>query len=78
MTWPCDIQCVEVPLLDDAVHVGVHQVEARSRPPVAQQPRLDVFGEKRLAQQRVVHQVDLADREIVGRPPVGVDEQQIR
>src|SRR5205823_13092192 len=40
------------------------------------QPRLDVLGQQRLAQQRVAHQVDLPDGQVVGRPPVGVDPGQ--
>ena len=42
-----------------------------------EQPRLDVLGLQRLSQQRVVQQVDLADREVVGRAPVGVDEGEL-
>ena len=38
-----------------------------------EQPRLDVFARQRLAQQRIVEQVDLADRQVVGRPPPPVD-----
>jgi hypothetical protein len=40
---------------------------------VAQQPRLDVLGSERLAQERVVQQVNLADREVVGGAPVRID-----
>ena len=40
--------------------------------PVAQQPRLDVCAAAAVAQQGIVVEVDLADREVVGRPPVGV------
>ena len=47
------------------------------RAPVAEQPRLDVLGAQRLAEQRVVEQVDLADRQVVGGPPVGVDQPQL-
>jgi hypothetical protein len=37
-----------------------------------EQARLDVLRPERLAEQRVVEEVDLADREVVRRPPVGV------
>ena len=47
------------------------------RAPVAEQPRLDVLRLERLAQQRVVEQVDLADRQVVGRAPVGVDPAEL-
>jgi hypothetical protein len=64
---------VEVVSSDRAVEVDVDEVEPGSRAPVAEQPRLDVLEPQRLAQQRVVQQVDLSDREVVRRPPVGVD-----
>jgi hypothetical protein len=43
---------------------------------MAEQPRLDVRGAQRLAQERVVEQIDLADREIVGGPPVRVHSRE--
>ena len=72
-----DVDGVEVAGLDLAVHVGVDQVQARRGAPVAQQPRLDVARLERPAQQRVVEQVDLADAQVVGGPPVGVDEAEL-
>ena len=72
-----DVDRVEVPAPDDAVHVRVDQVEARRRAPVAEQARLDVLGQERLPEQRVVEQVDLADREVVGGAPVGVDQPEL-
>ncbi len=68
---------VEVPVADHPVHVGVDEVEPRGRPPVAEQAGLDVLRAQPLPQQGVVEQVDLTDREIVRRPPVGVDEGEI-
>ena len=44
---------------DRPVHVDVDEVQPRGRAPVSEQARLDVLGEQRLAQQRVVEQVDL-------------------
>jgi len=55
-----DVDHVEVVLLDDAVEVNVAEVLPRRRAPVAEQPRLDVLQLKRLAQQRIVEQVDLS------------------
>jgi hypothetical protein len=43
---------------------------------VTEQPGLDVLDRQRLAQQRVVEQVDLADREVVGGTPVRVQKLQ--
>ena len=47
------------------------------RAEVAEQPRLHVLGQQRLAQQRVGHQVDLADREVVRGPPPRVHAPQL-
>ena len=77
MARPGHVYSVEVAGSDDAVHVRVDEVEARSRPPVAEEARLDVLGAQRLAQQGIVEQVDLTDREVVRRSPVGVDPGQI-
>jgi hypothetical protein len=67
-----DVDHVEVVPPDDAVQVHVEQVQARRGSPVAEQARLHVGALQRLAQQRIVVQVDLPDREVVRRPPVGV------
>src|SRR6266581_6674831 len=64
-----DVDGVEVALLDDPVGVRVDEVEAGGRAPVAQQPRLDVFELQWSIEQRVVEQIDLPDRQVVGRPP---------
>ena len=77
MSGPDDVDHVEVPGDDDAVEVGVDQVESRCRAEMAHQPRLDVLGPERFSQQRVVEEVDLADRAVVGGPPVGVDGVEI-
>ena len=68
-----DVDRVEVALPDRAVQVDVDQIEAGNGPEVAEQAGLDVLWPERLAEQRVVEQVDLADREVVGGPPVRVD-----
>jgi hypothetical protein len=73
VTRPGDVQHVEVALDDAPIEVHVQQVQAGRGAPVSQEPLLDVLRRERLANQRVVEQVDLADREVVGGPPVGVD-----
>ncbi len=65
---------VHVAVADDPVQVGVDEVQARRRAPMAQKPRLDVLVGQGLLQQRIVEEIDLSDREVVGRPPVGVDQ----
>ena len=67
-----DVDHVEVVFLDDPVQVDVDEVLPGGRAPVAQQHVLDVRERQRPLQQRIVVEIDLADREIVGGPPVGV------
>ena len=76
---PGDVDHAEVMLLDDAVQVRVDEVQPGCRAPVTEQARLDVLARERLLQQRIVIQVDLPDRQIVGSAPVGVHlVQQLR
>ena len=44
---------------------------------MTEQSGFDVFGAKRPAEERIAHQVDLADRQVVGRAPVAVDPLKI-
>jgi hypothetical protein len=63
-------------LLDQPVEMQIDEIQTRSRAPVAQQPRLDVFELQRLAQQGIRVEVDLPDRKIVRGAPVGVHGPQ--
>ena len=72
-----DVDRAQVALADRAVQVDVEQVEAGRRAPVAEQPRLHVLRLQRLAQERVVEEVDLPDGEVVRGAPVGVDAAQL-
>jgi hypothetical protein len=58
-----DVNHVQVVVLDDPVEVDVDEVQAGGRAPVAQQAGLDVPKLLRLAQQRVVVEVNLAARQ---------------
>ena len=64
---------VEIALPDDAIEMRPEKVQPGRGPPVAEEPRFDVLASQRLPQQRVVPQVDLADREVVRRASVGID-----
>src|SRR5581483_7758379 len=68
---------IQVARADRAVHVRVDEVETGCRAEVSEQPRLHVLGQQRLAEQRVVEQVDLPDREVVRRAPPCVDEAEL-
>ena len=72
-----DIDRVEVPVPDHAIHMGVDEVQPRCGAPMTEQPRLDVLRTQRLPEQRVVEEVDLTGRQVVGRAPVAVDEARV-
>ena len=63
--------------LDQARRVGVDERQAGARAPVAEQARLDVGVGQRLAQERVGHEVDLADGEVVVRAPPRVERREL-
>ena len=69
---PGDIEHVQVVFLDHPVQVHVDEVLARGRAPVPDHQRLHVRQRQRPFQQRIVVQVELADRQVVRRPPVRV------
>src|SRR5579875_2232359 len=61
---------VQVVLFDQAVQVNVNEIQARRGSPVAEKAGLYVFLGERPLQQWVVVEIDLADRKVVGSPPV--------
>ena len=67
---------VGISVLDQAVQVHIDKTEARRGSPVSQQPGLDVFRPQRLAQQCILLQIDLANRQVIGRTPVAVQVLQ--
>src|SRR5438034_5526446 len=66
-----------VALDDEPIQMDVDEAEPGRRPPVPEQAWLDVLRPERLAQERIVLQVDLADGQVVGRTPVRVDVLQV-
>src|SRR5205085_3859869 len=67
-----NVEHVQVALADDAVEVDVDEVEAGRGAPVSEEAGLGVLEPERLAQERVIEQIDLPDGEIVRRAPVSV------
>jgi hypothetical protein len=55
--------------------VNVDEVEAWRGAPAPEETRLDMLLFERLAQQRIVEQVNLTDRQIIGGAPVSIDER---
>ena len=54
--------------------MNINKVQSGRCSPVAEESGFYVFGQQRMAQQRIVHQVDLAHRNIVGSSPVAVHQ----
>ena len=50
VTGPGNVDHREIPFPDDAVQMNVDEIQTRSRSPVTEQPRLDVFRSERLLQ----------------------------
>ena len=74
---PRDVDDVDLALDDRPVQVGVDEVQTRRGAEVAEQARLDVLGPQRLPQERICEQVDLPDGQVVGGPPVGVQQARL-
>src|SRR5262249_4736151 len=70
---PRDIDHVEVVLLDRPVQVDIDEVQTWRRSPMAEQPRLDMCLGERLLEQRIVIEIDLANRQVVGSSPIPID-----
>src|ERR1035437_3422519 len=79
VAWAGDVNHVEVVFLDDPVQVHVDEVLPRRRAPMSQQHALHIGERQRPLQQRIVVQINLADRQIVGGAPIRVHlAQQFR
>ena len=68
---------IELPFSNRPIEVHVHEIQPRRRAEVTEQTRLDVRRTKRLAQQWIVEQVDLAYRQVVGGTPVAVERGEL-
>src|SRR5690606_24777664 len=67
--WPavtrtCDVDHIEVMLFDDPIQMSVDEIQTWRRAPMAEQTRFDVLRLQRLVQERIVEQINLADRQI--------------
>ena len=74
---PGHVEHLEVARPDRPVEVRVDEVQSRGRPEMPEQARLDVLGRERLAEQRVVEQEHLSNREVVRRTPVRVEKPKL-
>ena len=72
MTGPGDIEHVQVVLFDHPVQMHIDEILAGRGAPVPNHHGLHVRQLQRLLQQGVVIEIHLADRQIVGGPPVRI------
>src|SRR5271154_2073475 len=72
MSWPGDVEHIQVILLDDPVQMDVDEILPWRCSPMGDHQWLDVFKLQRFLQEGIVIEVDLADRDIIGCPPIGV------
>ena len=77
VTGTRDEDRIELPLANRPIEVHVHEIQPRRRPEVTEQTGLDVLRTKRFAQERVVEEVDLTDRQVVGRAPVAIERDEL-
>ena len=63
--------------LDQSRRVRIDERQARTRAPMPQQPWLDVGIGQWLAQQRIGHEVDLADGQVVVRAPPRIEAGEL-
>src|SRR5579885_2246747 len=66
MPWSRDQKHIQLVASDEMVEVRIHQVDAGTGSPVAQQAILDIFRLERLPQQGIAFQVNLCCRQVIG------------
>ena len=72
-----DVDHVQAVGANDAVEMRVDEILARGGSPVTEQHALDVRGGKGFGKQRVVAQVDLTHRDVIGGPPPRIDQPEL-
>ncbi len=67
-----DIKHVKIILLDDPVQMHIDEVLARRSTPMPNHEGLHMSQRQRHAQKRIIVEINLPDRQVVGGAPVGV------
>jgi hypothetical protein len=70
MPRAADVDHVEVVLLNHAIEMYIDEVQPRRGASVSKQSRLDVCQRQGFLQQGIVKEIDLANGQVIGRPPV--------
>ena len=68
-----DVDRVQIVFPDETIEVDPHETLTGVGAPMADETLLDVFDGERFAQQRVVTQIQHAQRQVIARAPVRVD-----
>jgi hypothetical protein len=68
-----DVDHVQIVPLDQAIQVDINEVQTRRRSPMTQKARLNVLLRQRFLEQRIVVEIDLSDRQVVGSAPVRIE-----
>ena len=76
MTRTRDVNHIQVEFLDQTIAMHINEIKARRGTPVAEEPRLHMLYFQRLSQQRVVVQINLPYRQVVGGAPVRIHPAQ--
>src|SRR5215510_12260698 len=76
MAGASKVDHVEIVLLDNAIEMHVDKIEARCRSPMSQQSRLDVFQREGLLEEGIIKEINLADGQVVRRPPIRIHRFQ--
>jgi len=77
VTGSRDEDRIQVMQSDEAIHVGVDEIETWRGPPMPEEARLDVRRCQGFLQKRIGEQVDLTDRQVVCRGPVVIEGGEI-
>ena len=75
MPWAGNIDHIQVVIPDQPIQMNVDEVQAGGGSPMAEQPGLDVLFGQGLLQKRVVIEVDLADGQVIGGPPIRIHQR---
>jgi hypothetical protein len=69
---PDNIDNVEIIACDDPIEMDTEHVEPRRGAPMPEQAWFDMLAAKRFFEERIVHQVNLADRQIIECSPISI------
>jgi hypothetical protein len=73
MTWPGQVDHIEIVFFDEAVEVNIGKTKGGRRSPMPQKTRFDLFRSQRIFEERIVFEVDHAHGEVVAGSPISVD-----